>query len=185
MEHYKSEKQKIIMKQAKSKNKKLSNAVKKITQFQEENVLQRYLRYVKDQHAFQFLSWRQRVKNLDLTTAEVIGFKFRISLIKKRLLMQRKLEENQEVAEFGEPIAHLIPCLDPDKAESKKHFTPEQQKVRFLTDVDAIMKIASVEFTLEELAHAYPIFYNFYPTPEVMKKLIVRMTQIKEDKAAT
>ena len=41
------------------------------------------------------------------------------------------------------------------------------------------MKISQVEYDLEELAFAYPIFYNFYPTPEIMKKLIVRMTQIK------
>ena len=74
------------MKMVKSKNKKLINAIKKITTFQEENVLRRYLRFVKDQHAFQFLSWRQRIKNLNLSTGEVIGFKFRISLIKKNIL---------------------------------------------------------------------------------------------------
>lgn len=44
------------------------------------------------------------------------------------------------------------------------------------------MKISTVNYTLEELAYAYPIFYNFYPTPEIMKKLIIRMTQIKQNK---
>ena len=76
----------------------------------------------------------------------------------------------------------MIPCLDPDKAESKKQFTAEVAKIRYATAVDSIMKISSVDYTLEELAYAYPIFYNFYPTAEIMKKLIQRMTQIKESK---
>ena len=44
------------------------------------------------------------------------------------------------------------------------------------------MKISSVEYNMEELAFAYPIFYNFYPNADIMKKLIIRMTQIKEGK---
>ena len=68
-EYYKSEKSKILHSMVRSKSKKLSNAIKKITPFQEDNVLLRYLRFIKDQHAFQFLSWRQRIKNLSLSTS--------------------------------------------------------------------------------------------------------------------
>jgi len=43
---YTEEKQRVLMKMAKSKNKKLRDQISKITKFQEVNVLRRYMRYI-------------------------------------------------------------------------------------------------------------------------------------------
>ena len=88
---------------------------------------------------------------MDLTITQVIGFKIRISLIKKRMMEEKCLSQYKEVeslAECGEQVTYLIPCLDPDKAETKK-FNYDLARQRYLADTDPIMKIATVAFDLE------------------------------------
>ena len=33
----------------------------------------------------------------------------------------------------------------------------------------------------DDIIKNYPLYYDFYPSPEVLKKLVKRMTQIKEE----
>ena len=116
------------MKMSKSKNKKLRDQISKITKFQEVNVLRRYMRFIQDQHAMHFTKWRMRVYNLDLDKMEMIAFRLLVSI-------NRTKQAADEEREHGEPIANLIPCLDPDVA-TKKMISDEELSQRFLINED-------------------------------------------------
>jgi len=135
------------------------------------------------------------VEVLGLTPAEMVPFKLRISLQRGRTLDQRRRQHAKDAAKalddpkadpppaaYGEPVAVLLPCLDPDVAETKQ-LAPAALKQRFLPGLHPLQQLKSVEMSLDELAGSYPSFYEFYPTPEVMRKLMARMLQIKEAKA--
>jgi hypothetical protein len=79
-----------------------------------------------------------------------------------------------------------LPCLDPDvKAPPKKKNVAIPHKRFIETDetlglslIDSISK-EKVEFddlTSNDLAVNFPCYYSFYPTDQIMNKLIRRMT---------
>ena len=80
---------------------------------------------------------------------------------------------------YGDCVTALIPCIDPEKNTGKK-VNPDEAKMRVLTE-ESIINMRN-ELNTENLASEYPLFYNFMPTPEMMKKLILRMVQIKPEK---
>lgn len=108
--------------------KKLVERLRKINTSVEQQVIKRYLRFCRDQMCIHWLYWRKRVEDLNLTKKEMLGFKWRISLLKTANIHERKRkfdalqpeEREQSKEDFGEPIERLIPCLDPDIADSKK-----------------------------------------------------------------
>lgn len=69
---------------ASSKNKKLKKKLSDLLKNESvsRQVLMRYLRYCKDQHAFEFLNWRKMVNKADLTKKEMIGFRIRVGFLK-------------------------------------------------------------------------------------------------------
>lgn len=75
--------------------------------------------------------------------------------------------------QLGNRVSVIIPCLDPNLSESKKKDTnlmATKYKIGHndnfdLPDIDA-----------DYLATHYPVVYDFYPSEEVLKKLVMRMT---------
>ena len=65
-----------------TKKVKLKKAYNSITENQKRQVLMRYLRFCKDQHAFEFLNWRKMVMKADLTVNEMIVFRIRVGFLK-------------------------------------------------------------------------------------------------------
>ena len=54
----------------------------------------------------------------------------------------------------------------------------EQLSQRYVGDFDIFNE--DIPLTQEELANLHPYYYDFYPSAEIYKKLIIRMTQIRE-----
>ena len=54
----------------------------------------------------------------------------------------------------------------------------EELSQRYFSDRDIFNE--ELDFDQEQLYEQHPHYYNFYPTPEIFKKLMIRMTQIKE-----
>jgi len=77
------------------------------------------MRFVQDQHAMHFIMWRRRVHLLDLDRVETKAFRLRISLVKDQKMKKWLEDDNPNIAQHGQQIDYLIPCLDPDIANSK------------------------------------------------------------------
>lgn len=125
------EKNRVLIKMARSKNKKLKEQIGKISKFQEHNVIQRYMRYIQDQHAMEFTMWRKRVADLDLNAKEMKAFRLRISVIRTTVMKNQKEDQNELVNLYGPQIDTIIPCLDPDVAMNK-NIQDEDMMTRYL-----------------------------------------------------
>ena len=52
---------------------------------------------------------------------------------------------------------------------------------RFLEEVDEMFQLNECEMTADQLAGNWPVYYHFYPSQETLRKLILRMVQIKNE----
>jgi len=74
----------------------------------------------------------------------------------------------------------LPPCLMPDIPESQKNDS-EVMSCRYLDIEEEIQKINHEIMTSNYIAENLPIIFVFYPSEEVLKNLILRMIQIKDE----
>ena len=90
--------------------------VKAISDDVRDAVIARYLRYCKDQFGFNFLSYRRKINESNLSAAETLGLRLRIGMRKGHHYKYRTAAGVLvvEADKLGEPIESLIPCLDPD-----------------------------------------------------------------------
>ena len=77
---------------------------------------------------------------------------------------------------LGEKVTHLIPCLDP----SLKKRSNRQNMQRFIPTPEIAHLNAMSAPSIDHLAANFPICYKFFPTDAIMKKLILRMVQLKD-----
>jgi len=82
-----------------------------------------------------FMMWRKRVADLDLDKVEKMAFRLGLRLVKLRKEKQWLEAENPSIAELGEQINCVIPCLDPDVA-TKKMISDEELSQRYFSDRD-------------------------------------------------
>ena len=150
-----------------------------ITPARAEAVIRRYIRFCQDQHAFIFLSWRKRVELAEMSKKEMIGFRIRINL-RKVNTYKLKDEHGQELQKdpekLGPAVENLPACLNPEITESQRR---ENAGQRYLPDIDVMFKIDEKEMTAEDLALNWPVYYSFYPSQDTLRKLCLRMVQVK------
>ena len=79
---------------------------------------------------------------------------------------------------LGDKVNCFCPALDPDLSEKDRQ-DPAIIKKRYDLLDETIQMLTDESITADELARNYIIYYNFYPTQDLMKKLIMRMTQVK------
>ena len=72
----------------------------------------------------------------------------------------------------------MIPCLDPD-LDTKQRKDKDLMGIRFLETDDPVFD-PDLKLTSEFLGNNYPVEYKFYPSEEVLKKLIIRMSSVKK-----
>ena len=85
------------------------------------------------------------------------------------------IETNPE--KLGSEVSCILPCLDPD-LDSKARKNKDLMGIRFLEQDDPVFD-KDLKVTSEFLGNNYPVEYKFYPSEEVMKKLIIRMSSVK------
>ena len=110
------------------------------------------------------LQWRKKVDYFSLTPKQRIALALQLSMRKCYTgykLTNSKGEVNQGV--LGTPVDFLPNCLDPETNERKfEKFVP----VKNIIDEE--------NFCLFKIADNMPIEFNFYPTEEIMQKLVMR-----------
>ena len=176
----------VIMNKQK-KGKKNANAVTEkqiygISNETRDEVLTRYLRFCKDQHAFTFLSFRRKITQMDFTYAERVGYRLRVGMRKGRQYALRDPKTDELVTDpdlLGERMTCLIPCLDPSTNQADRNDV-EIMSERYLNtpEIEAMSMYHDVSSNF--LAENFPVYYSFYPSDEVMRKLIVKMIQVKD-----
>ena len=112
---------------------------------------------------------------MNFSAKEKLGFRIRISLRKKH---DYSLEDssgslimNPDL--LGNRMPVIIPCLDPNLSENKRkdsNLMATKYKIGHNDYFD------DLDITPDYMATHYPVFYDFYPSDEVLKKLIMRMT---------
>ena len=136
-----------------------------------------------DQNAYIFLSYREKIANAKCSKQELIALNFRLDMRRReRYELVKRNEETKAEAlvldpdQLGEKVMHLIPCLDPTL---KKRST--RQKMQRFMPTPAIAQLNTDDKpSLDFLATTFPITYTFYPSDSIMKKLILRMVQLKD-----
>lgn len=131
------------MKFIKSKNSKMKKMIANINDKNLSSVVDRYLRFVYDQHSFTWLCWRKKYFDMDLTKDEIGLFELKLSFKKSKGYKLRKIDpDNPELqdptddinckvkgvinhdpndlgVQFG-IIDFLPPCLDPSQTEAQR-----------------------------------------------------------------
>jgi len=79
---------------------------------------------------------------------------------------------------LGAPFTEIIPCLDPDLAESDK-INEEVMGKRVFNNHPSIEIIVSEDCTTDWLALNAPDYYGFMPSQEVIGKVMKLMQTIK------
>ena len=136
-----------------------------------------------DQNAYTFLSYREKIANAKCSKKEIIALSFRLDMRRQeRYELVKRDEETKTEAlvldpdQLGEKVTHLIPCLDP----SLKKRSNRQKIQRFMPTPVIAQLNADKRPTIDFLASTFPITYQFYPSDAIMKKLILRMVQLKD-----
>ena len=172
---YKSELAKLQIKLIKQKKQKIEKKIREVKPEVVNFLIKRYLKFCYDQHSFNWLSWRKLINDLGLTTKETIIFRFQLACKKHQSVPLRdpngKINDDPEA--MGAQVTQLIPCLDPDV----NHKDTEEMKSRFL--VDSSQFTGSGDMEPLDFANNMPVNIDFYPSDEILKKLIMRSAQIK------
>jgi hypothetical protein len=110
------------------------------------------------------LEWRKKIDYSSLTPKQKIALNLKLSM--------RKCNEGYKLTNFkgeitqgvlGTTVEYLPNCLDPDTKERKfEKFIPEKDNQE------------SENLSLSKIADNMPIEFNFYPTDEIMQKLVMR-----------
>lgn len=111
------------MKFMKKKDKKMEKLMRNVRPETLTPIVDRYLRFVYDQHAFTWLCWRQKLFDLDLTKDEVNLFNLKMSFKKAKGYKLRDPdtdELNVDSENLGTYVDFTIPCLNVDLTEEKK-----------------------------------------------------------------
>lgn len=106
-----------------------------------------------------------------------MGFKIRINLRKQKHYQLRDLttgELQKDQAKLGPIVELLPPCLTPELTEAQRRDSTAMS-TRYLEDADIMMQLDH-EMTSDDLATNWPVYYPFFPSPETMRRLILRMT---------
>jgi len=119
---------------------------------------------------------------MDFTYAEKVGYRLRVGMIKGAQYVLRDPKTDDLITDpdaLGERMTYLLPCLDPSTKPADRNDveimserylnTPEIEKMDMYNDVSSNF-----------LAENFPVYYSFYPSDEIMRKLIVKMIQVKD-----
>jgi hypothetical protein len=83
--------------------------------------------------------------------------------------VNKKDEINHDPESLGHHIDYLPPCLDPDIKEDDR-----EGDVRFIEDQDELKYIDDSIEDIIWLAQHFPCVLNFYPSEQVLDKLLRR-----------
>jgi hypothetical protein len=114
---FKSELAKMQLKFIKQKKVKLEKKLRELKPELMNSLIKRYLKYCYDQHSFYWLSWRKLINSREMSTKELITFRFQLACRRKD--ERQPLKDvfgrlNEDPESMGAHVTLLPPCLDPD-----------------------------------------------------------------------
>lgn len=131
-----------------------------------QNIVMRYERFCQDQNTYTMLQWRKKIDYFSLSTKQRVALDLRMAMSKcyrGYKLTNFKGEVNHNPDSLGTFLTFLPNCLDPE------------------TDVRKLEKFVVGQNILDEddlclckISENMPIEFNFYPTEQIMKKLVMR-----------
>ena len=120
-----------------------------------------------------------------MSRTELIGIRLCIGMKNNRRCYLRNLatgELNNDAEKLKIPeehfISQLIPCLNPN-LKAADYSDTHLMKTRYIEDAECT-RMETEMVTNAELGRFYPNCYEFFPSDDVMMKLIQRMTQVKK-----
>ena len=81
---------------------------------------------------------------------------------------------NTDPEKLGHLVNHIIPCLDPN-LKTSEYADQFIMKTRYIEDPENI-RLETSYVSIDILGEYFPHCYEFYPSDEIMMKLIQRMS---------